>query len=328
MIVPRQRLRYNRAPHHYVVGNMIVENSKLDRRSTRLTIGIPVVISGVDAKGQTYHETVRTVTINKHGGKIATTHDLAMGAEVLLENHAVGLTARASVVWLGENASSGVLHHVALQLLEAQNIWGIIFPPDDWVGELPTERPAEPGPAADVEGNVIPAKPAITAAARDQVSNAAVRELQAAADACADDFEERLKQLTQQLGMELEFDLRARAFIARDREVGGMGEQIRLLQETLNVTKQEVAKLESQVRQLKSELQSPAKAPHLIPGKEAHRQLTALSKAIIEKMNRAAQEGLREYRSLLQKENEESSAKLLANTEDRPAAPITSSSKQ
>ena len=306
---------------------MIVENSKLDRRSTRLTIGIPVVISGLDAKGQTYHETVRTVTINKHGGKIATAHDLALGAEVLIENHAVGLTAKASVAWLGENASSGESHHVALQLLEAQNIWGIIFPPDDWVGELRTEDPPGPRPAAVKEADLIPAEPARPAPAGGEISSKVVQELQQAADACAEDFQERLKQLTQQLGMELEFDLRARAFVARDREVGGMGEQIRVLQEILNVTKQEVAKLESQVRQLKSELQSPTKAAHLVPAKEAHRQLTALSRSIIEKMNRAAEEGLREYRSLLQRENEESSAKLHANTGDHPSAPAIPPSK-
>jgi hypothetical protein len=114
-------------------GQMTAEKSKLDRRSTRLPIAIPITISGVDAEGRAYTENVRTVVINKHGGKIATTRPLALGAGVLIENHAMHSVAKSTVVWLGENTPSGELHQVGLQLLEARNIWGIAFPPDDWV---------------------------------------------------------------------------------------------------------------------------------------------------------------------------------------------------
>src|ERR1035437_6558351 len=121
-IVPRPVLRYNQSPHHRVVDNMSGESSIRDRRSTRLSISIPVTISGADADGHAYSENVRTVIINKHGGKIATTRHLTMGTEILIENHAMGLAAKASVAWLGEKPSAGDSHHVGLQLLEAQNI--------------------------------------------------------------------------------------------------------------------------------------------------------------------------------------------------------------
>jgi len=100
----------------------------------------------MDADGHAYSENVRTVIINKHGGKIATTRHLTMGTEILIENHAMGLAAKASVAWLGEKPSAGDLHHVGLQLLEAQNIWGIAFPPDDWVAEVGGEELAKPRP--------------------------------------------------------------------------------------------------------------------------------------------------------------------------------------
>jgi hypothetical protein len=106
------------------------------RRSTRLSISIPVVISGKDADGNSFSESVRTLVVNKHGGKIATTYRLALGTEVSILNPALGVKAKASVVWLGEMTGPGDLHHVALQLVEAQNIWGIAFPPDDWSSEL------------------------------------------------------------------------------------------------------------------------------------------------------------------------------------------------
>jgi hypothetical protein len=298
------------------------ENSKLDRRSTRLSISIPITISGVDADGHAYSESVRTVIINKQGGKIATTRHLTMGNEVLIENHAVGLVAKASVAWLSEKPPAGDLHHVGLQLLEAQNIWGIAFPPDDWVAEEGEEAPAETRPeSTSGHANTTGAGSRVSSLAGDEISNRVMHELQEVADACALDFQDRLKQLTQQLGMELEFDLRARAFIVRDREGGGMDEQIRILQESLSATKEEIGKLEARVGELKSDLQATAKNAPLTPAKEAHRQLTALSNSIVESMNRAAKEGLREYRSLLQRENQESAAKLRADSGKNPPAP-------
>ena len=118
------------------------DNLKQDRRSTRLSISIPVVISGVDADGNSFSESVRTLIVNKHGAKIATTHHLAMGTEVPIENRALGAVAKASVAWLGGKHYPGDLHHVGLQLLEAQNVWGIAFPPDDWSLESREEAPA------------------------------------------------------------------------------------------------------------------------------------------------------------------------------------------
>jgi hypothetical protein len=108
------------------------EHLKRNRRSTRLSISIPIAISGVDGDGNDFSEGVRTLVINKHGGKIATVHHLPLGAEVLIENRALNTAAKAKVVWRDENQAPDDLQYVALQLLEAQNIWGIAFPPDDW----------------------------------------------------------------------------------------------------------------------------------------------------------------------------------------------------
>jgi len=115
---------------------MIDGTLKDGRRSTRLAISIPIVISGVDVDGNDFSEGARTLVVNKHGGKVSTVHHLALGAEVLIENPGLGAEAKAKVVWRDETRSGEELQHVALQLLEAQNIWGIAFPPDDWSGEL------------------------------------------------------------------------------------------------------------------------------------------------------------------------------------------------
>jgi hypothetical protein len=54
------------------------------------------------------------------------------GTEVLVENRALRVAAKAVVIKLGKKQHARDLHPVVLRLLEAQNVWGITFPPDDW----------------------------------------------------------------------------------------------------------------------------------------------------------------------------------------------------
>jgi len=89
---------------------------------------------------------VHTQVVNKHGGLIGTTHHLAMGTEALVENRAMSVVAKARVVWLGEKDDARDLHPVGLELLKAQNVWGITFPPDDWRPESEEETPPAPNP--------------------------------------------------------------------------------------------------------------------------------------------------------------------------------------
>ena len=105
---------------------------KPNRRSTRVTISIHIFVSGVDADGNNFSESVYTQVVNKHGGKIATTHHMAMGTEVLIDNRVRGVVAKARVVWLGEKDDARNFYSVGLELLEPQNVWGMTFPPDDW----------------------------------------------------------------------------------------------------------------------------------------------------------------------------------------------------
>jgi hypothetical protein len=102
------------------------------RRSTRLAIAIPITLSGKDERGNSFKENTRTLVVNKHGAKIATTNPLALGAEVEVENRALGLTTRASVVWRSEKRTDQNLFEMGIQLFQADNIWGIEFPPQDW----------------------------------------------------------------------------------------------------------------------------------------------------------------------------------------------------
>jgi len=307
-----------------------MNENKLDRgrRSTRLSISIPIVISGVDALGQEFSESVRTLVVNMHGGKILTNRHLTTGAEILIENRAVRSVAKACVVWLSEKHSVGDLHPVGLQLMEAQNVWGIAFPPEDWSGEPAEEQRAEPAnpPAVEPAGG----KGAATqesSLAGEEITIRALQELQMSSDGYLRDFQDRLVQLSQRLGMELEFELRERAAGANKGEVGALEEDIKLLKKSLSAAREEMGKVEGRIEELKSDLQAATGDAPPPPLQEARRQLAALSNSIVESMNRAAEAGLVEYRNLLEKENQESAARRPSEMEQNPPPPKSQTSQ-
>jgi methyl-accepting chemotaxis protein len=260
-----------------------------DRRSTRVAISIPIVIYGVDAEGKEFSEAARTLVVNKHGGKIATTQRLVMGADVRVENRALGVEVKATVTWLGEKRNPGDLLRVGLQLKEAQNVWGIAFPPDDWRDgpreeELPAPIPQTGQPPIDFNASATP----VSSLAAEELTIRLLQELQEAADAHAREFQVRLKELTQRVGMELELDLRERAAHAKAREVGALELEIGTLRASLREAREEVTRLETEIQELKSSLDATLESPALTSLPEARRQLSALANSIVESMNRAA----------------------------------------
>jgi hypothetical protein len=112
------------------------------RRSTRLPISLPIVIHGKDAQQEAFRESTHTLIVNQHGAKLATTHQLLLGAEVLIENTTLGSVAKANVVWVSPKYSPHGRNEVGVQLVEAQNIWGIEFPPNDCSPPCGREDPA------------------------------------------------------------------------------------------------------------------------------------------------------------------------------------------
>ena len=145
------------------------EGSKLKnagaRRSKRVSLAMPVVLRGADSSGVEFEECTRTVVVSKHGAKIRTVQSLALGAVISIENRSMGLAANATVVSVGPRQFPGEPVEIGVQLNQAGNVWGIIFPPDDW----------ETGPALAVEDEeeVSIAKPGEVATAEAAAASSA-----------------------------------------------------------------------------------------------------------------------------------------------------------
>lgn len=102
------------------------------RRSTRLTIAVPVDVSGTDVQGNSFSESTRTITVNRHGGKLLLNHELRIKDLVRLTSPRLGRAVNAQVVWMGKRRTESEPREVAVELLEPGNIWGVDFPPADW----------------------------------------------------------------------------------------------------------------------------------------------------------------------------------------------------
>ena len=129
------------------------------RRSKRVNLAIPIILTGKDSSGNEFQESTRTSVVSKHGAKIATTQDLVLGGEVTIENRSLSLAAKALVVSTSKRRFPGEAVEIGVQLTKAANVWGIIFPPDDWDAAPPLGPDGE-----DISGTPTPTEPIAAAA--------------------------------------------------------------------------------------------------------------------------------------------------------------------
>ncbi len=124
------------------------------RRTSRLCITIPVVLSGKDASGKAFREECWTMSISRHGASVKILRAIAPGAELLIENPCLGTTALARALRFKEGQSARDLGVVALELINVKNVWGIRYPPKDWrLDTFPSaglEISGRPPSAADI----------------------------------------------------------------------------------------------------------------------------------------------------------------------------------
>lgn len=122
------------------------ENGARSRRSSRVTIAIPVVVYGKGPDQKIFVENVTTSVVNAHGGKFTMQAAVGRMDTLVLKNPRTGVEARCRMVYV-KDASSG-LHEAGVEFIEpAPRFWGIAFPPSDWDRsnrKLPTAPSSQP----------------------------------------------------------------------------------------------------------------------------------------------------------------------------------------
>ena len=99
------------------------------RSSDRLMLTIPLTVEGTDARGHTFQDEARTLTLNRHGARIRTSRPLRAGQTLQLTNRLAQRKAEFRVVGpLAPVTERGGEWGIEYQNLE-DDIWGIQFPP-------------------------------------------------------------------------------------------------------------------------------------------------------------------------------------------------------
>ena len=118
--------------------SLAVNSGRGARRSTRVNQAIRLAVAGVDSFRGPYNEDVSTVTVNCHGCKYESKHEVLPHAFVILELNGKGkdsrpISTRGHVKWTQRPDEQGGLFQTAVELDEPGNIWGIDSPPSDWL---------------------------------------------------------------------------------------------------------------------------------------------------------------------------------------------------
>ena len=108
------------------------------RRSTRIVQAVPLMVTGVDALGRPFVERTSSLIINCHGCRYQSKHYVLKNMWVTMEiphqeSGQPPRTVRGRVAWIQRPRTVRQLFQVALELEVCGNVWGIAFPPEDWV---------------------------------------------------------------------------------------------------------------------------------------------------------------------------------------------------
>jgi hypothetical protein len=102
------------------------------RRSERVMLKVPVVLSIHSADGIVTEEKTSTQVVNAHGGLLSLQMEISVGQLFLLTNSKTGVARDCTVVRTQQSPSTPGLI-VAFQFAApAPDFWPIVFPPKDW----------------------------------------------------------------------------------------------------------------------------------------------------------------------------------------------------
>ena len=128
-----------------------------NRRSTRIVQAVPLTVTGVDALGRPFQERTSTLIINCQGCRYQSKHYVLKNMWLTFEvpHPETGQpprSVRARVTWVQRPRTVRELFQIGAELELAGNVWGVAFPPSDWV-PFPDASHAEP-PARSIVSSI------------------------------------------------------------------------------------------------------------------------------------------------------------------------------
>ncbi len=97
------------------------------RRSSRVHIQIPVVVSGTLPGGEAFNEETYVLSVSKFGAKLKTQLPLERGMEISVRLRNRSQSALFQVVWMGQEGSPRA-GEVGIEYVQVSNLLGVSFP--------------------------------------------------------------------------------------------------------------------------------------------------------------------------------------------------------
>jgi len=110
------------------------------RRSSRVTLDIPVEVYGQDPDGRIFHEKTRTMVVSAHGALFPMATAVAPEQMIVLVCTATRQEMYCRVTFYQDTAKGGAQVGVEF-VTPSPRFWGVVFPPEDW---NPAERKQPP----------------------------------------------------------------------------------------------------------------------------------------------------------------------------------------
>lgn len=102
--------------------------SESTRRSDRVQLVVPIEVSGMDLKGESFTEQTQTVIISRHGAALVLGRKLTPGLQLTVRRPLAGKEATFQVI--REIGKQGDSHVYGVACVDANvNLWDIEFPP-------------------------------------------------------------------------------------------------------------------------------------------------------------------------------------------------------
>jgi hypothetical protein len=119
------------------------------RRSQRILLSVPILVSGVRANGAAFSERTHTVVVNAHGALVQLREQMLPGHMLRIKNLATNEELNCTVVDINPRSTA-----VQVEFAEScPRLWCVSFPPVD--GSLRSPE------AKSVTAFAVPAKPVV-----------------------------------------------------------------------------------------------------------------------------------------------------------------------
>ena len=103
------------------------------RRSSRISVSIPLEVRSQNADGSEVRAAAMTKYVNRHGGLLLTEQMFLSDTEATLYIPHLEREQPCRVIWVSEQKDKNGLYGLGIEIKDAENFWGVQFPPDDWI---------------------------------------------------------------------------------------------------------------------------------------------------------------------------------------------------